>query len=147
MIIPDSVTSIGTYAFYCCYGLERLTIGSGVESIGTRAIYACVNLSSVFYNGEAEDWALVEKDALDFEGVIVKFGTEDLFGDVTGDGKVTSLDAAYILRYDAGTSNVDIDLFLADVSGDGKVTSLDAAYILRLDAGLIDELPVETAKE
>ena len=32
--IPNSVTSIGNYAFCECYGLASVTIGSGVTSIG-----------------------------------------------------------------------------------------------------------------
>ena len=62
-------------------------------------------------------------------------------GDVTGDGKVNALDAAFVLRYDAGLIGPDkLDLSVADVTGDGKVNALDAAFILRYDAGLIPEL-------
>ncbi len=58
-------------------------------------------------------------------------------GDVTGDGKVTSLDAAMILRYDAGLEAFDdLAIAAADYDGDGRVTSLDAALVLRYDAGL-----------
>ena len=34
MVIPNSVTSIGFYAFYGCSGLTSVTIGNGVTSIG-----------------------------------------------------------------------------------------------------------------
>ena len=37
LIIPNSVTSIGNYAFYNCSGLTSVTIGSGVTSIGNYA--------------------------------------------------------------------------------------------------------------
>ncbi len=58
-------------------------------------------------------------------------------GDVTGDGKVNSLDASKILQYDAGlTDFTDEQKAAADVTGDGKVNSLDAAKVLRMDAGL-----------
>ena len=36
--IPNSVTSIGEYAFYCCH-LKSVTIGTGVLSIGKSAFY------------------------------------------------------------------------------------------------------------
>ncbi|MDR0502003.1 MAG: leucine-rich repeat domain-containing protein [Treponema sp.] len=46
-IIPDSVTSIGQYAFYNCRGLTSITIPSGVTSIGSSAFYDCRGLTSV----------------------------------------------------------------------------------------------------
>ena len=39
--IPDSVTSIGGYAFSGCSGLKSVIIGNGVTSLGTRAFYGC----------------------------------------------------------------------------------------------------------
>lgn len=41
IIIPDSVTSIGTNAFRDCASLSDVIIGSGVESIGGMAFYGC----------------------------------------------------------------------------------------------------------
>lgn len=35
--IPDHVTVIGEYAFYKCYGLERVTLGNSIASIGASA--------------------------------------------------------------------------------------------------------------
>ncbi len=59
-------------------------------------------------------------------------------GDVSGDGKINSLDAAFILRYDADLFDfTDDQIALGDVTGDGKVNSLDAAMVLRYDADLI----------
>ena len=45
--IPDSVTSIGSHAFYECSSLESVTIGNSVTSIGYNAFYECSNLKSV----------------------------------------------------------------------------------------------------
>ncbi len=47
VVISDSVTSIGNYAFYDCTSLSEVTIGSGVTSIGYRAFYSCNNLKTV----------------------------------------------------------------------------------------------------
>ena len=41
LIIPDSVTSIGDYAFFGCTGLTSITIGNGVTSIGDSAFRDC----------------------------------------------------------------------------------------------------------
>ena len=45
--IPNSVTSIGGYAFYGCTSLSSVTIGGSVTSIGSLAFYHCTSLSSV----------------------------------------------------------------------------------------------------
>ena len=47
VIIPSSVTSIGSYAFYMCSGLTSVTIPSSVTSIGQFAFSACSSLTSV----------------------------------------------------------------------------------------------------
>ena len=45
--IPNSVTSIGDWAFYNCTALTSVTIGSGVISIGNNAFYGCSGLTSI----------------------------------------------------------------------------------------------------
>ena len=47
VIIPDSVTSIGSSAFEGCTGLTFVTIGNGVTSIGSMAFEGCTGLTSV----------------------------------------------------------------------------------------------------
>jgi BspA type Leucine rich repeat region (6 copies) len=44
--IPNSVTSIGDYAFYMA-SLSSLSIGKGLASIGYFALYGCMSLSSI----------------------------------------------------------------------------------------------------
>ena len=45
--IPNSVTSIGDHAFFCCYRLTSVTISNSVTSIGRYAFYRCTGLTSV----------------------------------------------------------------------------------------------------
>ncbi len=45
--IPDSVTSIGDYAFYWCSSLTGVTIPDSVTSIGDRAFQSCDSLTDV----------------------------------------------------------------------------------------------------
>ncbi len=61
-------------------------------------------------------------------------------GDVNMDGNIDNVDAAAVLKYDAGISDLaDIGLKAGDVNGDGEVNNIDAALILKYDAGIIDE--------
>ncbi len=46
-VIPDSVTSIGDYAFYDCDSLTNITTPDGVSSIGDSAFEGCSSLTSV----------------------------------------------------------------------------------------------------
>ena len=46
-IIPNSVTSIGSSAFWNCSGLTSVTIPNSVTNIGSGAFYGCSGLSSV----------------------------------------------------------------------------------------------------
>ena len=45
--IPDSVTSIGCYAFHMCDGLTSLTIPNSVTEIGSQAFSGCSSLTSL----------------------------------------------------------------------------------------------------
>jgi hypothetical protein len=46
-VIPNSVTSIGDYAFYYCSGLISVTIPNSVTAIGEHAFSGCSGLTSV----------------------------------------------------------------------------------------------------
>ena len=46
-VIPNSVTSIGYYAFYGCSGLTELTLPDSVSSIGDGAFICCSDLSKI----------------------------------------------------------------------------------------------------
>lgn len=41
LVIPDTVKTIGAWAFAKCYGLEKIDLGKGVEFIGEEAFWAC----------------------------------------------------------------------------------------------------------
>ena len=47
LVIPDSVASIGDFAFCGCTSLTGVTIPDGVNSIGLGAFYGCTSLTSI----------------------------------------------------------------------------------------------------
>ena len=57
IIIPDSVTSIGGYAFYGCTGLTSITIPNSVSKMGAEIFSGCKNLTSVLWDAvKCEGW-------------------------------------------------------------------------------------------
>ena len=54
--IPDSVTSIGSSAFCNCTNLTNITIPDSVISIGSSAFYNSSSLKNVYYNGSKSQW-------------------------------------------------------------------------------------------
>ncbi|MBQ0068803.1 MAG: leucine-rich repeat protein [Bacteroidales bacterium] len=48
--IPETVTSIGTLAFYACTGLTEAYIPATVTSIGTSAFAGCTGINKLTYN-------------------------------------------------------------------------------------------------
>lgn len=65
--------------------------------------------------------------------------SENVMGDVDGNGLINAADAVLVLRHDAGLILLTAQqLAVADVSQDGVVNASDAVQILRFDAGLIE---------
>lgn len=54
-IIPNTVTSIGNYAFGYS-DLEKIIIPANITSIGKYAFYGCDELEDVYYLGTLEQW-------------------------------------------------------------------------------------------
>ena len=63
IIIPNSVTSIGSYAFYLCESLVSITIPNSVTSIENLAFFECSCLTNITYNGTQSQWNSISKDS------------------------------------------------------------------------------------
>lgn len=70
-----------------------------------------------------------------------------MYGDITGDGKINTLDITVILRYIAGLVKdaqlTKEQLAAADINGDTKINTLDITVILRYIAGLVTYEQIE----
>ena len=85
LIIPDGVTSVGSYAFYGCSGLTSITIpdsvtsvgdsafsgcpfteikiGKGLKSIGKNAFSGIKVIPELYYAGSEEEWSKIPLDS------------------------------------------------------------------------------------
>ena len=64
------------------------------------------------------------------------------YGDVSGNGVISSFDAGLLLRHDVGAIVLSpVQLRIGDVTGDSAITPLDASTILQFVVGLIDTFP------
>ena len=55
VLLPDSVTSIGTCAFSACFDLSSINIPGSVTSIGDQAFYGSSKLKSIFIPASVTD--------------------------------------------------------------------------------------------
>ena len=68
-------------------------------------------------------------------------------GDVNSDGKVSAVDALYVLKHIVGTETLDkSQITRADMNNNGKLEATDARKILRVAAGL-EEVEEETSNK
>ena len=80
--IPNSVTSIGGYAFLVCRGLTSVTIPNSVTSIGDEAFFACSDLTEIISYIE-DPFVLTDNvyDGTTYETAILRVpaGTSDAY--------------------------------------------------------------------
>ena len=129
--IPDTVTSIGDYAFANCASLNTLCIPKSVSSIGASVING-VSSDLVIYG---DDDSLAEDYAAENDISFVALPSEDILGDVNADGKVDAVDARWVLQAAAGMRTLE-NATAADVNRDGKIDAVDARWILQAAAGM-----------
>ena len=118
--IPNSVTSIGNYAFRDCSGLTSVTIGNSVTSIGNSAFYGCSGLTRIeAYPNPAKVSML-----------------NDVFYDVPKDGTLHVL-PKYLSAYQTEDQwkefyNIKADLtyIKGDLNDDGSVDGNDVSILL-----------------
>ncbi len=73
IVIPDSVVTVGNYAFNGCSALKSITIGKNVTSIGANAFNECIYVTKIEYNAVAMD------DFAEDNQIFYKVGQGDQF--------------------------------------------------------------------
>ncbi len=127
-----------------------------IESLGTIAGIEIASVETIAVKGTDGGYSVYRVktgDGVDTEAAIAAlteagfsacacvYETQDDYttavadGDINGDGKVNSIDAALILKYGAGAQSATVAQEAADFNGDGAVNSIDAAMILKAVAG------------
>ena len=113
--IPDSVTSIGASAFSGCRGLTSVTIPNGVTSIGAGAFGGCSSLTSVTIPDSVTsigDWAFSGCRGL--TSVTIPDSVTSIGGGAFWD--CTSLDTVYYAGTKAEWSKISIGLNNSDLT-------------------------------
>ena len=130
--IPDSVTGIGNDVFYCD-NLKRIIIPKSVTDIGLRAF-------GYSHSGKIEDFIIYcysgtagEQYAIDNGFNYILLDGDYPLGDLSGDGKITTVDVGIINSFAKGTKEYTDEQFkLADANADGKITTVDVGLINKI---------------
>ena len=152
-IIPNSVITIGDYAFYGCGNLTSVTIPNSVTSIGNRAFYGCRFQEGVkvdierplsidfytFYNCTNATLYVPKGSKAAYQAAnywkefkaIVEFPDAD----VNQDGEIDVVDVVDIARFVVGIPGDTFVEFLADLNSDDEVNVADAVVLVNEIAG------------
>ena len=114
--IPDSVTSIGLCAFYGCSRLMSITIGAGVTSIGSSAFSGCGGLTNFVVGANNRNYCSVNGLLLTKNGKTLIAGVN---GEITIPDSVTSIGSS-AFRGCSGLTSVTIPDNVTSTSGGGR---------------------------
>ena len=119
LTIPDSLTNIGNYTFYCCTNLTSVTIPNSVTDIGSSAFSYCSGLTSVTI-----------PDSVTNIGNYAFSGCSGLTSVTIGDG-VTSIGGSAFLGC-SGLTNISVGVANpAYKSVDGLLLSKDCTTLIQ----------------
>ena len=119
--VPDTVISIGNYAFDGCSGLTNVTIPDGVTSIGERAFNYCNSLTNITI-----------PDNVTFIGDYAFVYCTDLISATIGNGVTSIGNSTFHHCYSLASVNIGSGVTSIDNSAFGSCTSLTA---ITVDAG------------
>ncbi len=150
VVLSETLTRVGNYAFNGCTGIKHLTLGVGITTLGQNAFAGCnaietvtskndiapsmgnVNCFNNVYNdatlyipiGATEDYQLT--NYWNKFAHIVEKNLDVVPGDVDGDGRVGISDVPSLIDLLLGGGSIDS----ADVDGDGVVSISDVSALI-----------------
>lgn len=129
--IPSSVTGIGSNAFGDCYGLTSVTIPSSVTSIGQSAFYNCRNLSAIDIQS-LESWLKISglenlTNIYSFNGRTLTIDGEEISQLILSDG-ITSI-PNYAFAYFYNIQGVDVPSSLKSIGVEAFYKCLNLEYV------------------
>jgi len=138
--IPDTVTRIGSNAFYGCTNLEKIMIPDSVVSFDSSVFAKCEKLTIYCYSdSEAEKYAVengINYTLLD-DPTPLPISETYLIGDIDLNNTINSADSLIILRRSVNLDELsELQDKLCDVDGNKEITSADALYVLRYSVHL-----------
>jgi hypothetical protein len=129
IVIPASVESIGYSAFD--YAMFKNITFLGIDTVIDPLRNAFDENNVYCYKGSfAEEYCIENNKSY----TLLADSTDNVIGDINGDGVITTKDAVTILQMATGKVSNNL---LADVNGDGKITTKDAVLILQYSTGKI----------
>ena len=153
LVIPNSVTSIGKYAFFYCYDLTSVAIPNSVTSIGKYAFFYCHDLTSVKV-GMASPLSIASSTftTQDYATLYVPAGSKSTYraanywnefdnfleypdADVNQYCGVNVADVVEIALFVVGRPSEKFRVFLADLNCDDVVNLADAVVLVNEIAG------------
>ena len=149
-VIPETVTSIGSFAFADCQSLTSINIPNGVTSIGEETFRKCESLTDVYYDGTKEQWQAISIDSTENDALLnATIHCTD--GDITPEtdstnaisfGTTTQSSETYHALFSGLTAGEDYTVIVSR-SAEQSLKAENLAYIIQLPAGADGTLDVK----
>ncbi|MBO7183987.1 MAG: leucine-rich repeat protein [Bacteroidales bacterium] len=105
LLIPNSVTSIGAFAFSGCSSLTSITIPDSITSLGSGAFQNCDNLTSITFEGTIEEWKTIAKEK-DWDDSTEAYTVYCMDGTISKSGNIKLSGLEYTLNADKKSYSV-----------------------------------------
>ena len=141
LVIPETfndkpVTAIGNHVLLNNDNVTKITIPESVTSIGEYAFSGCKNLKTISYYGKEADWTTLSKAdtwvyGYPMPNYTVEFVSVVVFGDINGDGKFSYQDISklYAIYREVVSAPWGVNL---DINGDGRFSYVDVSKLYAL---------------